>query len=271
MPDQSTTTDPTPTAFDPAELPGIEARLDELGHVLDSLGRSTPFGIFALAFGHRARSLWLGLRYASTGPSDASAQVILRALVEMTILLPWLAMDRDLHLRLWFAEAQRQMVNMFDKAPTHTSARRAASMAEIGTPERIAEMRKAVADARMEATAARVIGVGRRGPLVPSLNHMVKVIDTPAAREAYGIVYNHLSGFTHSGALALGMSFTSAGVMLDDGPPGNALGDRTMGAVAYAQILELVSEVAKLGIEDDARVLRARILATGLTPGWTSS
>jgi len=91
---------------------------------------------------------------------------------------------------------------------------------------------------------------------------MVRVVDTSAAREAYGIAYNLLSGFTHSGALDLGMSFTSAGVLLDDGPPENALGDRMLAAVSYAMILEFVSEIAQLGIEGDARGLRLRMLAT---------
>src|ERR1035437_1782123 len=89
VPSQPPTTDPAPRAFDPAELPEIETRLEELGQALDLMGPSTPFGIVAPGFGHRARSLWLGLRHAVAGPSHASVQLILRPLVEMTILLPW--------------------------------------------------------------------------------------------------------------------------------------------------------------------------------------
>jgi hypothetical protein len=238
VPSQPPTTDPAPRAFDPAELPEIETRLEELGQALDFMGQSTPFGIVALGFGHRARSLWLGLRHAVAGPSHASVQLILRPLVEMTILLPWLMKDPDLHLRLWHAEAQRQILKLLQNAPTHTSPRRAGDIAKIGTPERIAELKQAVAKARTEANLAGVLGVGRGWSLVPSLAEVVRVVDTPAAREAYGIAYNLLSGFTHSGAMDLGMSFTSAGVLLDDGPPGNALGDRALGAVSYAMILE---------------------------------
>jgi hypothetical protein len=252
---------PPTSAFDPAELPDIETRLEELGQALDTVGQRTPFAIVALGGGHRARSLWLGLRHASNGPSLASVQVILRALTELTILLPWLALDPDLYPRLWLAEAQRQILKMLQKAPTHAGPYLAAGLAEVGTPERIAELELAVSDARAAAIAANVAGVGRRGSLVPNLDEMVKVVDTPAAREAYGIVYNYLSGFTHSGALTLGMSFSTEGVSLEDGPPDNTLGDRALGAVAYAMTLELVSEVAGLGIEGDVRVLRTRILA----------
>ncbi len=262
MSGQSPKTDPTLGAFDPAELPEIEGRLEDLGQALDVVGPSTPFGIVALGFGHRARSLWLGLRHASTGPSDASVQLILRALVEMTILLPWLAKDPDLNPRLWVAEAERQMLKMFRIAPTHASPRLAAGLIDVGTPERIAEFERTVADARAAAMAAEVTGVGRRGSVVPSLAEMVKVVDTPAAREAYGIAYNYLSGFTHSGARALGVHATPDGVLLDDGAPGDTLPDRAMGAIAHAMILELVSEIAGLGIEVDVRALRTRMLAT---------
>lgn len=272
MPEQSPTSDPALSAFDPAELPGIEARLEELGQALDVQGRLTPFGIVALGFGHRARSLWLGLRHASTGPSHASVQLILRALVEMTILLPWLAKDPDLHPRLWVAEAERQILKMLQKAPTHASPRLAAGLAGVlGTPERISEFERAVAEARTAAIAAGVSGVGRRGSLVSSLAEMVEAVDTPAAREAYGIAYNYLSGFTHSRAGALAMRVTSDGVLLEDGPPENTLPDRALGAVAYAMILELVSEIAGLGIEGDVRVLRTRILATTPAPGEIAS
>ena len=169
-------------AFDPLELPAIEVRLEELGRALDDVGQSTPFGIVALGFGQRARSLWLGLQHASVGPSQASVQVILRALVELTILLPWLALDRELHPRLWLAEAQHQMLKLLQKAPTHAGGYLAAGLAEVGTPERIAELELAISDARAAAITANVVGVGRGGSLVPNLDVMVKVIDTQAAR-----------------------------------------------------------------------------------------
>lgn len=261
MTDQPQAKKPTPRAFDPAELPDIESRLEELGLALDMAGQSTPFGIVALGVGQRGRSLWLGLRHATTGPSHASVQVILRALVELTILLPWLALNPDLHPRLWLAEATRQISKLLQKAPTHAGPRMAAGLADLGTEEQIAELEQAVAVARTAALAAAVPGVGRGGSLIPNLDEMVKTIDTPEAREAYGIAYSYLSGFTHSGALALGMSFTSDGVLLEDGPPENAVGDRALGAVAYAMILELVSESATLGIEGEARELRLRMLA----------
>jgi uncharacterized protein DUF5677 len=247
--------------FDPADLPDIEAQLAGLAQALDAAKPSTPFGIIALGFGRRARSLWLGLLHAARGPSHASVQLILRALVEMTLLLPWLAKDPDVHPRLWGAEAARQSLKLFQGAPANAGPRLAAGLAAIATQERIAEFEETVAAARAAGLAAKVRGVGRRGSLVPTLADMVEVIGTPAAREAYGIAYNYLSGFTHSGARALPVHVTPEGVILDDGPPGDTRGDRTMAAVAYAMILENASEIAHIGIEDDVRALRTRMLA----------
>lgn len=247
--------------FDPKDLPEVDARLEALGQTLDAAGASTPFGIIAIGFGHRARSLWLGLRHASTGPSHASVQLILRGLVEMTILLPWLAKEPILHPRLWVAEADRQILKMLRAAPTSAGPVLAAGLARVATPERIAEFEQTIAEARAAAIAAAVTGVGRGGPLVPTLAEMVKVVDTPAAREAYAVAYNFLSGFTHSGARALPVHVTPDGVFIDDASPGDPSGDRTMAAVAYSMILEVVSETAGLGIEDEVRAVRARMLA----------
>jgi hypothetical protein len=62
------------------------------------------------------------------------------------------------------------------------------------------------------------------------------------------------------------MRVTPDGVLLEDGPPESPLPDRALAAVAYAVILELVSEIAQLSSESDVRVLRLRILATTPTP-----
>ena len=72
-----------------ARLVEVERRLESLHSALDITGDSTPIGVIALAFGHRARSLYLGVRHAVEGPSEATAQAALRVLVEQTILLPW--------------------------------------------------------------------------------------------------------------------------------------------------------------------------------------
>lgn len=89
-----------------ARLVAVEADIAILHGVLDRTGNSTPTGIIALAFGHRARSLYLGILHAIDGPSEATVQAALRVLIEQTITLPWLLLNRDVHPFLWKAEQE---------------------------------------------------------------------------------------------------------------------------------------------------------------------
>lgn len=247
--------------FDPArEIPGIELALERLGTVLDRTGALDPFGIIALGICRRARSLWLGVRHSAAGPSNATVQVGVRAMVEIVILLPWLALDPVLHTRLWTGESERQILAMTRRAPTHASPRVAEGIARTLSAERVGEMERAVREVRDAALAAHVKGVGRNGGLVPSLETMVEVVDSPVVREAYGVGYNYLSGFVHSGARSLGVSLTPAGVMFDDDVPSGTLGDRAMAAMAYAVILELASEIVGFDTAPAARRIRERML-----------
>lgn len=176
--------------FDPADLPSLEERLEALGLGLDVDGPSTPVGIVAIALAQRARSLWFGLRHATDGPSDASVKLILRGLVELTILLPWLAKEPDLHMRLWVAEGEYQMLKLMLGAPANAGSMLAAGIAERASPDMVAKAENSIAAARASAMAAGVRGVGQRGSLIPDLAQMVDVIDTAAAREAYGVTFS---------------------------------------------------------------------------------
>lgn len=261
-PTRASTPGPASTGpFDPADLPEVEARLEVLGQSLDTGMPTTTFGLVALGFGHRARSLWRGLLHASSGPSDASVQLILRGLVEMTILLPWLAKNPDVHLALWGAEGERQILKLLRDGPTNAGTQLAAGLAQRATPERLAAIERAVAEARSRGRAANTIGLRPNGSLLPSLPEMVRAVNTPAAREAYTISYNFLSDFTHSGSRSLAEGVMAGGIF-NDGPSQDSRGDRALAAVSYAMVLEVASQAASLGIEDDARRLRARILAS---------
>jgi hypothetical protein len=52
----------------------------------------------------RGRDLWSGFRVAAAGPSEASAQVILRALTELSVTVPWLILRPDVFIELWKAD-----------------------------------------------------------------------------------------------------------------------------------------------------------------------
>ena len=126
--------------------------------------------------------------------------------------------------------------------------------------ERVNEMEQAVRELREAALAAHVKGVRRSGSLVPSLETMVEVVDSPVVREAYGVSYSNLSGFVRSGARSLGVKVTPAGVMFDDDLPSETLGDRAMAAIAYALILEITSEIVGFATAPAARRIRERMV-----------
>jgi hypothetical protein len=64
----------------------------------------------------------------------------------------------------------------------------------------------------------------------------------------------------HSGARALGIDVTPAGVRFEDDEPSDALDDRTMATIAYAVALEVTSEIANLAVGPDVRRVRERML-----------
>jgi hypothetical protein len=251
--------------YDPAalaRLTDVERRLESLHAALEYVGPSTPTGIIAIALGHRARSLYLGIRHAADGPSEATAQAAIRVLVEQTILLPWLLLDRDVHPILWKAETERHRRNVVRDAPTKAGSRFAAGLAARVPADALAALDGAVAEAHALAAEKGVVGVRRNGSLLPGLDVMAAQVGTPEAKEAYHIAYNLMSGWTHSSAGGLGWVFHPDGVTFDDGPVEDTAPIRSMAAAAYLYVLEMVSREAGLGIEDEVSSLRMRLLGS---------
>jgi hypothetical protein len=244
-----------------ARLVEVERRLEALHSALDFTGGSTPVGIIALAFGHRARSLYLGVLDAAEGPSEATAQAALRVLIEQTILLPWLLLNPEVHPFLWKAEHERHLRNLIRDAPTKAGSKFAADLAAGVSDDLLEGLNQAVAAARALAIERAVVGVGKNGSLLPGLDLMTAQVGTPEAKEAYHIAYNMISGWTHSSAGGLGMIVTPFGVVFDDGPIGDTAPIRSMAAAAYLYMLEIVSKEAGLKIEDEASALRRQLLA----------
>ena len=249
---------------DPAALTRlieVEHRLEMLHSALDFTGESTPVGIIALAFGHRARSLYLGVLHAAEGPSEASAQVVLRVLVEQTIRLPWILLDREVHPVLWKAETDRHVRNLIKDGPSKTGSGLAAAIAAQVSVDVHEGLDRGVTEARALALAKGVVGVGRNGSLLPGLAVMTEQVGTPEAKEAYHLAYSMISGWTHTGAGAIGMIVTQEGVKFANGPVEDTAPIRSMAAAAYLYMLEIVSREAGLSIENDAGALRRQLLA----------
>lgn len=256
------TSEPDKSSQDPAalaRLAAVERQIETLHPALDFIGHSTPTAIIALAFGHRARSLYLGILHAIAGPSEATAQIALRVLVEQTITLPWLLLNRDVHPFLWKAEQERHLRSIIRDAPTKAGTRFAAGLAAQMPPDAIAVLDARISESRSLA-AAKGVAVRPNGSLLPSIADMAAQVGTPEAKEAYHVAYNMMSGWTHSGAGGLGLTFTPDGIVLADGPVEDDAPIRAMAAKSYLYVLTIVSREAGLGIEDEAEALRQQLL-----------
>ncbi len=237
-----------------------ENRLEALHGALDFTGDSTIMGIVALAVGHRARSLYRGVRHAVEGPSEATAQIALRVLIEQTILLPWLLLLPKVHPFLWKAEHERQIRSILTGAPGVPGGAFATALSRSVSPSRQGDLDRAVSEARQLALTNGVVGVGRNGSLLPSLDVMTAQVGTPEAQEAYHVAYRMTSGWIHTSAGGLALTVTSAGVRFGDERLEDSKPIRSMAAASYLYILEIVSREAGLGIEDEAASLRRSLL-----------
>lgn len=243
-----------------ARLIEAERRLEALGSALEISGDTTAMAIVAVAVGRRARSLYLGVQHAVVGPSEAAAQVALRALIEQSILLPWLLLNPTVHPFLWTAEHQRHLRNLIRQAPANAGAAFAAGLAERATPERIEALDREISRARALAVTHGVQGVRSNGSVIPSLAAMTAQLGTREAREAYHVAYNMTSGWTHTAPGGLGLSIESEGVVFDDDSIEDSAPIRSMAAATYLYILGVVSKEAGLGIEDETESLRRGLL-----------
>ncbi len=251
---------PSPAAV--ARLVEVESRLRLLEPALDVARPSTPMEIIALTLCHRARSLYHGVLHALGGPSEATAQVALRALVEQTILLAWLLTDAEVHPFLWNGENARHLRKLVRNAPTMAGSMFASGLAAHVSIDKAAELDRLVADARNRALTNHVLGVHESGSLLPNFEVMTNRIGTPEAKEAYNVVYNMLSGWAHASAGDLGMKFTAGGVVIDDGPVDDTVSIRATAAISYLYIMKLASASAEMPIGEEAEALRQELLTT---------
>jgi hypothetical protein len=128
------------TPYKHADLLELEARLFELSKVLDTVSKPMePWRVMVLALGRRARALYRGLILAARASPEAVALTVARAMVELVILIPWLAKKPDLYPDLWGAESDRLDVAMIDQMSSKTIL-----LAGRARPERQAKKREVV-------------------------------------------------------------------------------------------------------------------------------
>jgi hypothetical protein len=172
----------------PDGLTQAEDELEQLAaHVDTVVPGESDYLRAVLALAHRARSLFIGFRHALKSPAPVAGMSLVRPMVEINILLRFLDRNPDLHTELWIAEGVRQigvfadeyekdpfLIERWGPPPADTTATRDEARAKVAT-------------ARKKALAAKVKGVGRDGPVLPSTKAMAD--GDPAAKEAYTLAY----------------------------------------------------------------------------------
>jgi hypothetical protein len=189
-------------------------------------------------------------------------------MIEINILIRFLAKDPDLHVDLWQAEGERTALAMAEEHNRLHSGRWGKLEIDEST---IGERRATIAAARRRAVAAGVPGAERGSALVPSTVQQLEVIDENAASEVYTLGYRPMSWEVHSGAQALqngtfeerndaSVSYSEAATAED------MAGPRALCLTTFASTLELVAMHLGLAIESQAREIRCSFVPDEIPP-----
>ncbi len=179
-------------------------------------------------------------------------------MLEINTLVRFLRKEPDLHTELWEAEGERTALALVDE---HKRLHEAGWGPRELTRDAVEEKKVRVAEARRKALAAKVPGVSAgSGSVLPSIAHQLKVIDEPAASEAYTWGYRPTGWDTHSGARAF---VFGDWIERNDGTmsyhetkaPEDQLGSRALAVTCFGSTLELAAIVLPLPIESEARAI----------------
>jgi len=226
-----------------------ERRLDELAQTLDQ-PRVFPPGLvwpwIAIMLGHRARTFFRAVRSAE---HDAVAQVLVRPLAELMILLEWLAQDPPTRLPLWAAESERRDLVVISEARRTTQIVQRLPAPPI---DQTAEKQAIIEKVRADARAKGVSWVGEKGSLIPGTAQMAEAVSTQTVHEAYDIAFRSTSPWTHIDAGTFGDGLRDNEehrVFVGDTSTRWLPSLRALAASSFAVILRRISQAAELDLE----------------------
>lgn len=216
--------------------------------------------LFAL-IGFRARTLYGNFLHATTSPTNLGPVLAIAPLVELAILVKWLALDPDLHRVLWFSESDATELIQIDVITTHLQFR--GNTPTPGDPTQL-ELKEQGREEGRARLAAAGRDYGER--LMPTLAQMVEEVEaaTPgykvAMRDAYDLAYRVFNPWQHTEA----STFKSTAEVLDAGgwkfdkdhAPFNPEDLKAMAAAMYAFALETVLAGTKTGQPQIVRAVR---------------
>jgi hypothetical protein len=233
-----------------------EERLSKLAAHLETPIRDEDYRRVVLALGHRARSLFFAFIEVVEGAAPTAAMSLIRPMVEINIILRFFRASPKLHVELWVAEGDRQVLaflNDHDGSQYILDRWGAASI----SGEIRARLKRNVAAARGKALAAGIPGIGRSGPVFPSTRRIVDYLKDPGAEEGYILAYRTLGWNVHAGyyAFAEGSFASRVGGLVsysEIANPAEYIAARTLVTTTFASTLCIISTEIGLGIEDEA-------------------
>jgi hypothetical protein len=251
-----------PDSDDPFDFIAAESRLLRLAKALDAPVAKERHALALVALGQRSRTLFRAFRQVQRGRAAVAAPALLRPMVEINVLIRFLAKNPELHTELWELEGERNAITIaheITSSPAMSERWMDFPLDLASFADRKAEVEKV----RAKAREAKIPGVGEKGPVLPSIVKQLETINESAANEIYTMVYRSLSWDVHGGARALlagrflehrdgSVSYTED---TDDTEPARALAIST-----FASTLKLCSLPLHLDIEAEAEdVLRAYV------------
>jgi hypothetical protein len=242
-----------------AELQVAERDLLDLACALDEPIERDEFKLAVLVLGQRSRTLFCGFLELQAGSVPSSSRALLRPLIEINILIRFLAKNPKLHVELWQAEGERNSLAIIEEH-NRLHAERWGRIPDDPADE---ERRETVKAARKLAIEAELPGAEKRSALLPSTPGQLELIDERAASEAYTLGYRPMSWDVHSGAPSFlnglfeprndgSVSYT------EESTAEELVGVRAFGMTTFASTLELVGIHTALAIAEDAREIRLK-------------
>ena len=243
----------------PPPLGLLQGRLLELSRALDTNESVKGPAAAAITIGRRCREHF---GVAAASEADATAMVNTRPLAVAIIRLRWIQQDPPLRTDLWVAQGELDERKMIDAARRNTEL---AASWPAPNSELQADHEAFIAEVRRLARAEGANWVGEKGDLLPRESVMADAVNTEQVRQAYDIAFRVSSMWSHVSA----GSFKNAVEEREDGlylagPETTWLpGTQALATSLFAIILTIVSELAGLGIEREANLIRAIVVGRG--------
>jgi hypothetical protein len=234
--------------MDGTRLLEIETRLDEVA--VTSLSNPPKWPAAACFLGARALTIDRGIRACVAVPASAAVQILLRSLVDLAILVDWIAQDPGRRVVLWEAESERESATYIREAVD------LGLIAFLGLDEVEA---KRVCDAKMEqvARARQMAGIGPKDRLLPFTDKMAEQLGREERRQLYTGLLRTSSAYTHSSAT----SFAEMAMLGNsEGPLRNPEEVRKTAVALLARVMGSVSRASGLGIESECDRLLAELV-----------